>query len=277
MSTASACDADRQSYMREQVRCIERRRERLVDTVGYLVQLSCASVCRLDFHPYSSSSSIPMHGPLIDSHHRSSLSSNGPGALSSSEHTLADDEQSNKSLHISRTMLASSTCNLKKSSNGLDDVVEDEDEDDDDDDAKEPAASVHSSPDFFRWTPGHRRVMLTFCTICLFAFMTGVEYAVILPTAFDYVKSMTPADIYVGLILSSYSISGSIAGIILGKISDITGKVKLIILISNVFEIAGNILYFVTNNIHVVLLGRLIAGVGMGAVPPVSVSAVGHD
>ena len=255
------------------MQCIERLRRQLINAVEYLlIHLSCASVYHLDFHPCSSS--IPMHGPLIDSHHRSSLSSNGPGVLSSSEHTLADDEQSNKSLHISRTMLASSTANLKKSSNGLDDVVEDDD--DDDDDAKEPTASVHSPPDFFRWTPGHRRVMLTFCTICLFAFMTGVEYAVILPTAFDYVKTMTPADIYVGLILSSYSISGSIAGIILGKISDITGKVKLIILISNVCEIAGNILYFVTNNIHVVLLGRLIAGVGMGAVPPVSLCAAGH-
>ncbi|CAF0927002.1 unnamed protein product [Didymodactylos carnosus] len=65
------------------------------------------------------------------------------------------------------------------------------------------------------------------------------------------------------------SISGSIAGIILGKISDITKKVKLLILITNVFEIVGNILYFLTNKISIVLLGRLIAGVGMGAVPPI--------
>jgi ceroid-lipofuscinosis MFS transporter 7 len=80
---------------------------------------------------------------------------------------------------------------------------------------------------------------------------------------------MTPIYIYVGLILSSYSISGSIAGVIMGKISDITGKVKILILVSNLFEIGGNILYFVTENIHIVLLGRFIAGVGMGAVPPV--------
>jgi Na+/melibiose symporter-like transporter len=200
-----------------------------------------------------------MHGSLIDSHHRSSLSSNGPGALSSSEHTLADDELPS----VIHPMVPSSTISLRKSSACLGDVVEDEEE-------KEPTASVTHPPDFFRWAPGHRHVMLTFCTICLFAFMTGVEYAVILPTAFDYVKTMTSADIYVGLILSSYSISGSITGIIMGKVSDMTGKVKILILISNIFEIGGNILYFVTTNIHVVLLGRLIAGVGMGAVPPVS-------
>jgi MFS family permease len=81
---------------------------------------------------------------------------------------------------------------------------------------------------------------------------------------------MTKADIYVGLVLSSYSISGSIAGIIMGKISDMTGKVKFLILISAMFEIGGGILYFVAKNINTVLLARLISGVGMGAVPPVS-------
>ncbi len=204
-----------------------------------------------------------MHGSLIDSHHRSSLSSNGPGALSSSEHTLTDDEHTNKSSNVNHPIVPSTTINSKKAVIGLGDVVEDDDE-------KEPTAPIAHSTDFFRWTHGHRHVMLTFCTICLFAFMTGVEYAVILPTAFEYVKTMTTADIYVGLILSFYSISGSIAGIIMGKISDMTGKVKILILVSTVFEIGGNILYFVSKDIHIVLLGRLIAGVGMGAVPPVS-------
>jgi Na+/melibiose symporter-like transporter len=204
-----------------------------------------------------------MHGSLIDSHHRSSLSSNGPGALSSSEHTLTDDEHPNKSSNVNHPIILSSTINSKKVVVSLGDVVEDDDE-------KEPTTSVTHSVNFFRWTPGHRHVMLTFCTICLFAFMTGIEYAVILPTAFEYVKTMTTADIYVGLILSFYSISGSIAGIIMGKISDMTGKVKILILIATIFEIGGNILYFVNKNIHIVLLGRLIAGVGMGAVPPVS-------
>ena len=208
-----------------------------------------------------------MHGSLIDSHHRSSLSSNGPGALSSSEHTLTDDEHTSKSSNINHPIAPSSTMNSKKAVVSLDNVFED---DDDDDEKNVTSSPVTQSTDFFRWTRGHRQVMLTFCTICLFAFMTGIEYAVILPTVFDYVKTMTQANIYVGLVLSFYSISGSIAGLIMGKISDVTGKVKILILISTVFEIGGNILYFVSTNIYVVLLGRLIAGVGMGAVPPVS-------
>lgn len=197
-----------------------------------------------------------MHGSLLDSHHRSSLiNSNDLGILSSSSvNHLADDPP------IDPIDPSSSTVHLRKPSHTHDE--------DDQVDKLDPTSS--EPPEFFRWAHGHRRVMLTFSTICLFAFMTGVEYAVILPTAFDYVKTMTQVDIYVGLVLSSYSISGSITGIIMGKLSDMTGKVKFLILISNLFAIMGNILYFVTKNIHVVLLGRLVAGVGMGAVPPVS-------
>jgi hypothetical protein len=204
-----------------------------------------------------------MHGSLIDSHRRESLSSTGQTASTSNEHTNNDRHYLPNFTHMTHQTVSLPIIDTEKASVPLNEVLEE------DDDEKEPKPPVTHSADFFRWTHGHRRVMLTFCTICLFAFMTGVEYAVILPTAFDYVKTMTHADIYVGLILSSYSISGSIAGVIMGKISDITGKVKILILVSNLFEIGGNILYFVTNNIHIVLLGRLIAGVGMGAVPPV--------
>ncbi|UJR15724.1 hypothetical protein I4U23_002659 [Adineta vaga] len=220
-----------------------------------------------------------MHGSLLDSHRRSSLSSQEADVVSKSEHLLSEDTCNEAFITVrqSYSPLAnnSKTSSIhspdttaykdypKNSSVHLENVIEDDDED------KQPKESITHSADFFRWTHGHRRVMLTFGTICLFAFMTGVEYAVILPTAFDYVKTMTSVPIYVGLILSSYSISGAITGVIMGKISDMTGKVKILILASNVFEIGGNILYFVTNNIHIVLLGRLIAGVGMGAVPPI--------
>lgn len=202
-----------------------------------------------------------MHGSLIDSHRRSSLSLQDGNILRSSEYKLTNDTDENKRMNLNE--------DTAHSSSHLRNVIESDDDDDDDDDDKEPTAAVAHSADFFRWTQGHRRVMLTFGTICVFAFMTGVEYAVVLPTAYDYVHAMTPIDVYVGLMLSAYSISGSIAGVIMGKISDMTGKVKILILVSNIFEIGGNILYFITNNIHIVILGRLIAGVGMGVVPPV--------
>lgn len=202
-----------------------------------------------------------MHGSSKSSQCRSSLNNHESDTLPSCEQALLEDQHSNMNTHV----ISPSINDKKSSSVHLPGVIED------DEDGKEPTESITHSADFFRWTHGHRRVMLTFGTICLFGFMTGVEYAVILPTAFDYVKTMTNIDVYVGLMLSSYSISGSIAGVIMGKISDVTGKVKILILISSVFEIGGNILYFLTNNIHIVLLGRLIAGVGLGAVPPVKI------
>lgn len=205
-----------------------------------------------------------MHGSLLDSHRRLSLTGSAGDGLFSSENTLTDDEPANKaSDDLQSDMRANSVTHLPKSPRSVHDV----DAYDSDNASANPKAHTAG---FFRWQRGHRRAMLTFCTICLFAFMTGVEYAVILPTAFDYVKTMANADIYVGLILSSYSISGSIMGIVMGKISDVTGKVKLLILIAAVFEIAGNILYFAGKNIRIVLLGRFVSGVGMGAVPPVS-------
>lgn len=197
-----------------------------------------------------------MHGSLIDSHQRSSLNIDQPEMSSSVEEI---EKPISTSIKVTTPLIIDRENPVGK-------VMEEED------DEKEGAASVTHSTDFFRWTPGHRRVMLTFGTICLFAFMNGVEYGVILPTAFNYVKKLTPINIYVGLVLSSYSIAGSITGVILGKISDITGKVKILIIIANICQIAGNILYFVTENIHVVLLGRFVAGVGMGAVPPVCIS-----
>ncbi|CAF4140160.1 unnamed protein product [Rotaria socialis] len=204
-----------------------------------------------------------MHESSAGSHHRSSLNQNESDVLSSCEQVLIEDQHRSKFPNIDHHIISPSINGAKNGSLHLPNVTED------DEDAKEPTESITHSADFFRWTHGHRHVMLTFCTICLFGFMTGVEYAVILPTAFDYVKTMTNANIYVGLILSFYSISGAIAGVIMGKISDITGKVKVLILVSSIFEIAGNILYFLTNNIHIVLLGRLVSGVGLGAVPPI--------
>ena len=164
---------------------------------------------------------------------RSSVTSSQRTSLNCNEESniLPSCEHTNKHHIADQQIISSSTVNTENSPTiRLGTVIED------DDDGKGTTASVTHSADFFRWTRGHRRVMLTFGTICLFAFMTGVEYAVILPTAFDYVKSMTNINIYVGLILSSYSISGSITGVIMGKLTDTTGKVKILILLSSIFE-----------------------------------------
>ena len=200
-----------------------------------------------------------MHDSLIDSNDRPSLSGNEPDVLTSS-----DSEKTNKSSDVNQSIasLESSSVRLKTAITHPDDVMKT--------DEKVAQVSSTKSTGVFHWTYSHKREMSTFGVIVLFAFVTGIEYGVILPTVYSYVRKMTDINIYVGLVLSSYSVSGSIAGLIMGKISDVTGKVKILLLISITFEIGGNVLYFVANHIYVVILGRLTAGIGMGFGPPVS-------
>ena len=72
-----------------------------------------------------------------------------------------------------RTVNIVSPINENKSTTiHLKQVSEDEDEDEDEDEKEVVSTAITHSADFFRWTHGHRRVMLTFVTIGIFAFMT---------------------------------------------------------------------------------------------------------
>ena len=69
-----------------------------------------------------------------------------------------------------------------------------------------------------------------------------------------------------GLLLSVFSLSGAIAGLVLGYLNDTGVSLKRLVFSGILFKIVGNILYFVGINIYVVVLSRFIAGIGMGLV-----------
>ncbi len=97
----------------------------------------------------------------------------------------------------------------------------------------------------------------------------GMTYAIVMPTAWGYVNTFVSeqyAGLAMGLILSLYALSGAIAGVILGYLYDIGVSLKRLILFGTIFQIIGNVLYFVGINIYVVVTSRLISGVGMGLV-----------
>ncbi|CAF0773187.1 unnamed protein product [Adineta steineri] len=71
-----------------------------------------------------------------------------------------------------------------------------------------------------------------------------------------------------GILLSVFALSGAIAGILFGFLDDIGVSLKKLVLCGTVFIIIGNILYFIGINIYVLVISRLIAGIGMGLVPP---------
>lgn len=98
----------------------------------------------------------------------------------------------------------------------------------------------------------------------LFFFLSGIEYAVILPTLNGYLKNLQAEQAFLGIVMSAFSFSGLIAAPVYGRITDKTRSTKLCVIIGNCFEIVGNILYMASWNKYIVLGARLIAGLGSG-------------
>ncbi|XP_066504160.1 major facilitator superfamily domain-containing protein 8 [Hoplias malabaricus] len=110
-----------------------------------------------------------------------------------------------------------------------------------------------------------RRRKLTFFSIGLIFSLSGVEYAVILPTIWHYLQTLGAAPYFLGLTLSAFSFSGLLCGPLFGLVSDRTRTTKNIILFSNCFEIVGNFMYFMGYSKWLLLSSRLVAGIGTGA------------
>uniref|UniRef100_A0A4W3I3D4 Major facilitator superfamily domain-containing protein 8-like n=1 Tax=Callorhinchus milii TaxID=7868 RepID=A0A4W3I3D4_CALMI len=94
---------------------------------------------------------------------------------------------------------------------------------------------------------------------------TPFIYTVILPTIWAYLQTLNAEPYFLGLGLSAFSFTGLLAGPIFGHLSDRTRKTKSIILFANLFEIAGNFMYFMGYSKWLLLASRLVAGIGTGA------------
>ncbi|XP_076583307.1 major facilitator superfamily domain-containing protein 8 [Chaetodon auriga] len=110
-----------------------------------------------------------------------------------------------------------------------------------------------------------RKRKLTFVTIGLIFLLSGVEYAVILPTIWRYLQTLDAAPYFLGLALSAFSLTGLLSGPLFGHWSDRAGATKKIILFANLFEIIGNFMYFMGFSKWLLLSSRLVAGIGTGA------------
>ncbi|XP_069829555.1 major facilitator superfamily domain-containing protein 8-like [Dendropsophus ebraccatus] len=110
-----------------------------------------------------------------------------------------------------------------------------------------------------------RKRKLTNAAIGFIFLLSGIEYAVILPTVWLYLQSLNAQPFFLGLVLSAFSLTELLSGPVFGYWSDSTGRTKHVILLSNCFEIAGNFMYFVGMSKWFLLGSRLVAGVGAGA------------
>ncbi|KAK3533900.1 hypothetical protein QTP70_034889 [Hemibagrus guttatus] len=110
-----------------------------------------------------------------------------------------------------------------------------------------------------------RKRKLTLITIGLIFLLSGVEYAVILPTIWRFLQTLDAAPYFLGISLSAFSFSGLLSGPLFGFWSDRTHSTKKIILFANCFEIIGNFMYFIGFSKWLLLSSRLVAGIGTGA------------
>ena len=92
-----------------------------------------------------------------------------------------------------------------------------------------------------------------------------MEYSVILPTMFDYLRGFGGEEWLYGLCLSAFSISNFFMGPLFGFVFDRTHRTKLIVLFANLFEIGGIILFKFSHS-YIFYKGLSLPGPGSEAV-----------
>lgn len=109
------------------------------------------------------------------------------------------------------------------------------------------------------------RKHLTYFVSGLFFLMGGIEYAVILPTLWLYMKNNFHAQPYfLGLVLSAFSFSALLFSPVIGRCADVFRRPKLLLILCTLWEVVGNIIYFMGISKWFLLGSRLVSGLGAG-------------
>lgn len=96
-------------------------------------------------------------------------------------------------------------------------------------------------------------------------FFTGVEYAVILPTVWQFLQhNHADHKWWLSATVSAFSVANLLLSPFFGRAADLYST-KTILTISNVFEIGANILYFMATDPYTIVAARFIAGMGAAA------------
>ncbi|KAK2703565.1 hypothetical protein QYM36_018027 [Artemia franciscana] len=113
------------------------------------------------------------------------------------------------------------------------------------------------------------RTKRTFAYILVgfYLFLGGVEYAVILPSAWEFLQSLGATDeFFLGLAIAGYSISGTVAGLVGGRVSDLyPHHTKWIVITCVSAMVIGNTQYMLGVSVLNVVMSRVVCGFGSGA------------
>lgn len=101
-----------------------------------------------------------------------------------------------------------------------------------------------------------------FGTIALYYLLSGIDYALILPTIRSYLHEVGAPSSYVGVVISCFSAAGLFAAPAFGKATDYLQKSRYPALIGAIFSVLGHVLYFTARNKEWIAIARFVAGIG---------------
>eukprot|EP00056_Hartaetosiga_gracilis_P021143 m.22897 g.22897 ORF g.22897 m.22897 type:complete len:506 (-) comp8912_c0_seq2:28-1545(-) len=99
----------------------------------------------------------------------------------------------------------------------------------------------------------------------VFWFFTGVEYAVILPSAWQFLQNLGATQkIWLSASISAFSFANFVFSPVYGRFAD-RHSTKTILIISGSFGFVGNLIYLLANDPYTNVEARFIAGMGAAA------------
>ena len=101
--------------------------------------------------------------------------------------------------------------------------------------------------------------------IHLFMFISGVEYAVVFPSLWEYLQSLgvpSSSTQWLGITLSAMTLTDIFSSLVVGRILDTRPGIKFMVIALNLPQIAGACLYLFANSPLLILGSRLVSGLG---------------
>lgn len=107
---------------------------------------------------------------------------------------------------------------------------------------------------------------LTLIGFAIRRFVVGINYAIVIPSLWFYLESFHAPYVFLGIAIAADSIVGVLVAPIVGKIADITRRIRAIGAITIFLDFVGNIVYAIPIHVYMPILGRCISGIGAGYV-----------
>ena len=116
---------------------------------------------------------------------------------------------------------------------------------------------------------------ITFPIYLFQAFVQGINYMMVAPTLWPYLKQLNASNpkILYGLSFGCQALMAAIVGLVASRFGDRTRRIKVILLFIDSLVVLGNICYVVGISPYLLLFGRFLAGSGI-ALNPVLVGEI---